>query len=52
MSSGNTKPGLAFDVSATAMTGTPEGFKPISAGPIKCHEFLGGLLRHYYREAA
>ena len=21
-------------------------------GPVKCHERLGGLLRHYYREAA
>jgi len=31
--------------------GTPEDFKPPTTGAIKCHEFLGGLLKHYYREA-
>lgn len=32
--------------------GTPADFKPSVTGAIKCQEFLGGLLKHYYREAA
>jgi len=32
--------------------GTPEDFKPPTAGAIKCQEFRGGLLKHYYRDAA
>lgn len=25
---------------------------PVAAGRVKCQEWLGGLLRHYYRDAA
>ena len=31
---------------------TRSGTTAAAAGPVKCHERLGGLLRHYYREAA
>ena len=27
-------------------------FKPMTKGKIKCREQLGGIIKHYYREAA
>jgi hypothetical protein len=36
-------------------TGPPDGHgraPALEAGRIRCQRFLGGLLRHYYREAA
>jgi hypothetical protein len=39
-----------------ALTPSPECPPPLTddadIGPIRCQRFLGGLLRHYYRDAA